>query len=147
MHLVLYRVGAWCWLVTGIGHLIGEVLLRPPSSPAGAAMADHYVDMLGLRRSLMELMTGFGVAMGLAIALAGVLFLLIARLAADAPERARTAAFAGLAASAILLALALAVLPPPPIVTFTLASLAFAAALVVTPRRVRPGVARRGVRP
>jgi hypothetical protein len=60
---------------------------------------------------------------------------LIARLTVDAADRARPACFIGLAASVCLLALTVTVLQlPPPIVTFALASLAFAAALFAPTR-------------
>jgi hypothetical protein len=73
--------------------------------------------------------------MGTSIVLAGVLFLLIARLTVDTADRARPACFIGLAASVCLLALTVTVLQlPPPIVTFALASLAFAAALFAPTR-------------
>ncbi|CRK60849.1 hypothetical protein [Alloactinosynnema sp. L-07] len=137
MQLSLYRVGAWCWIVTGVGHLIGEVLLRLSPSPEGtaahAAMGEHYFELMGTRRSIQQMMTGFGVAMGLAIALSGLLFLLVARVAAD--DKARPAGFVGLAVSAAMFTVAVTLLPPPPIVLFALASLAFAAALIVKPAR------------
>ncbi|WP_436496053.1 LIC_13387 family protein [Actinokineospora sp. HUAS TT18] len=138
MHPLLYRVGAWCWIITGVGHLTGEVLLRLSNpTDADAALRGHFFELMGTRRSLMDMMTGFGIAMGVAILLVGVLFLLIARLTADSPGRARPAGLMGLAASVGLLALAIAVLPPPPIATFTVASLAFAAALIVKPATAR----------
>ncbi len=54
---------------------------------------------------------------------------MIARLTFDAADRARPACFVGLAASIVLLVLSVTVLQlPPPMITFALTTLAFAAA-------------------
>lgn len=139
MHLVLYRIGAWCFIVNGLGHLAGEVILALSPDPANAtldaALRDHYLELFGQRRSFLDVELGIGLGMSLAMVLAGVLFLLVARLAGDATDRARRAACVGLAASLTGLVITVALLPPPPIILFALASLAFAAALIVRPAR------------
>ncbi|MEO7911189.1 MAG: hypothetical protein ABIV47_16210 [Roseiflexaceae bacterium] len=135
MILRLYRIGAWLWIITGVGHNTIDVLARLfPSAakePVRAALRNLPFELLGMSNNYYRLIMGFSLAMGTSIALAGVLFLLIAHLAADTAARARPACFVGLAASVGLFALSAIVLQlPPPIVTFALASLAFAAALV-----------------
>jgi hypothetical protein len=140
MNFRFYRIGAWSWIITGVVHSTIDILTRLfPSAakePARATLRNLSFELIGMRNDYYSLIMGFSLAMGTSIALAGVLFLLIARLAADTTDRARPACFVGLAASVGLLALSVTVLQlPPPIVTFALASLAFAAALF-TPTRV-----------
>ncbi|WP_437946425.1 hypothetical protein WME98_37055 [Sorangium sp. So ce296] len=51
---VLFQVGAWAWVVTGIGHLaITALLLGRPATPAAEtavldAMRAHRMSMMGL---------------------------------------------------------------------------------------------------
>ena len=140
MNFRFYRIGAWLWIITGVVHNTADVVSRLfPSAaeePVSTALRNLPFELLGMRSDYYRLTTGFSLAMGTSIVLAGVLFLLIARLTVDTADRARPACFIGLAASVCLLALTVTVLQlPPPIVTFALASLAFAAALF-TPTRV-----------
>jgi hypothetical protein len=134
MNLRFYRIGAWLWIVTGVVHNTADVLGRLfPSvakEPVRAALRDLPYERLGMSNNYYRLIMGFSLVMGTAIAIAGVLFLLIARLADDTADRARPACIVGLAASVGLFALSVIVLQlPPPVVTFALASLAFATAL------------------
>ena len=139
MSFRFYRIGAWLWIITGVVHNTGQLLARlfpsAANEPVRAALRDLPFELLGMRSDYYRLITGFSLAMGTSIALVGVLFLLIARLVADTADRARPACFVGLAASVGLFALSVTVLQlPPPIVTFALASLAFAAALFAPTR-------------
>ncbi len=134
MSFRFYCIGAWLWIITGVGHSIADVLSRAfPSAAdklADAALSDLPFEFFGMNSDYYRLTMGFSLAMGTSIALVGVLFLLIAGLAANTTDRARPACFVGLAASVGLFVLSVAVLQlPPPIITFALASLAFAAAL------------------
>jgi ABC-type Na+ efflux pump permease subunit len=141
MRIPFYRVGAWCWIITGLGHTAGDVYLRLMPSDDDeafdAVLRNQTFELMGAQRSHYELFMGFSLAMGISIALVGVLFLMLARFAAE-PRQARQAGFVGLAASLGLLALSAALEPPPPIVLFTLASLAFAAAVIAPVRARRP---------
>lgn len=133
-----YRTGAWLWVITGITHNLFDLLSRLfPSAakePVRTVLYNLPFEFLGMNSNYYRLTMGFSLAMGTSIALAGVLFLLIARLAGTA-VRTRPACFLGLAASVALLAISIAALQlPPPIVTFSLASLAFAAALFASRR-------------
>jgi hypothetical protein len=139
MHGRFYRCGAWLWIVTGVVHTTADVLMRlfpsAAKAPVRTALRALPFDLLGMRSDYYRLTTGFSLAMGTAIALAGVLFLVIAGLVGETAERARPACWIGLVASVGLLALMVTVLQlPPPIITFALASLAFAAALVAPTR-------------
>ncbi|MEV6276916.1 hypothetical protein [Nocardia sp. NPDC051832] len=140
MRIPFYRVGAWCWIVTGLGHTAGDVYLRSRPSKADATLdtvlRNHPFELMGTQRSHYELFMGFSLAMGISMALVGLLFLMLARFATE-PRQVRQAGFLGLAASLGLLALSVAWEPPPPIVLFTLASLAFAAAVFVPVRAPR----------
>lgn len=136
---VAYRVGAWCWIVTGIGHLSVDALLSraspsPEAARLNAAMRESVFAIGGIRRTSLDVVNGISVAMGLALVLVGVLFLMVARVAGSA-EQTRGAAALGLVASLVFLAVAAVLLPLPPIVTFTVASASFAIALARLPRR------------
>ena len=133
MSSILYRVGAWCWIVTGLAHLIIDAALSlapasPDSARLNAAMRAHAFAVGGIRRTTLDLFNGISITMGLAIAVAGVLFLMIARFA-ETMERARGAAAFGLVASLTSLAVAVVFLPIPPIVTFTVSSTSFGVSL------------------
>lgn len=139
MSFRFYRIGAWLWIITGIVHNTGDVLSRlfpsAAKAPVRAALRDLPFELLGMNSDYYKLTMGFSLAMGTSIALVGVLFLLIARLTAGIAAQARPACFVGLAGSVALLAISVAVLQlPPPMVTFALASLAFAAALFASTR-------------
>lgn len=127
-----YTVGAWCWIVTGSVHdaLDAMTRIRPPESEAAlnATMKDMPFDFFGLSRNYYEVNMGISLGMGLAMVVVGLLFLFIGKVAQDAGTR-RQAAKIGLVASLAPLALAVAWLPPPPIITFGLASVCFAAAV------------------
>ncbi|MDC0673779.1 LIC_13387 family protein [Nannocystis radixulma] len=134
-----YRVGAWCWIATGIGHLSIEAALSlasasPESARLKAAMRENVLAIGGVPRTSLDVVNGISIAMGLALVLAGVLFLMIARVAGSA-EQTRGAAGLGLVASLVLLVVAVIFLPLPPIVTFTASSASFAVALGKLPRR------------
>ena len=130
---VLFQVGAWAWVVTGIGHLaITAVLLGRPATPAAEtavldAMRAHRMTMMGLSRDLLGLFRGFSVAMGLVLALHGAVCVLAAPALAALPAVVALNAAVSLA----LLVLAVRALPPPPIVTLLVATACFGAALVV----------------
>lgn len=136
---VAYRVGAWCWIVTGIGHLSVDALLSraspsPEAARLNAAMRESVFAIGGIRRTSLDVVNGISIAMGLALVLVGVLFLMVARVASSA-EQIRGGAALGLVASLVFLAVAAVLLPLPPIVTFTVASASFAIALARLPRR------------
>jgi xanthine/CO dehydrogenase XdhC/CoxF family maturation factor len=122
-----FRIGAWCWIVTGTGHTLIDISTR-----IFASDADEFVDgtlrarsfgMLGLRRSLYDVSMGVSLSMGLTMVCVGVLLLHIHRLTPR--QDLRTAATLGLAMSAAALAISVWLEPPPPIVFFSVACVAF----------------------
>ena len=132
MRSPFYRVGAWCWIVTGVGHTVTDVALRlsPPEADRefDAVLRDHPFELMGGRTSHYDLFMGFSIAMGLAIGLVGFLLLMLDRFATK-PDQKRTTGIIGLAASSGLLALSIAWMPPPPILFFSIATVAFTIAV------------------
>ncbi|MGY0236896.1 LIC_13387 family protein [Longispora urticae] len=149
----LFRVGAWSWVVTGVGHTVLDTLMSlrptPPADEAiTAAMKAHTLEIGGIARSTSDLLNGFSIAMGLAIALVGVLFLVVAR---SVPQLVGVT-WLGLGASLTMLALAAVLMPSPPIVLFSVASLGFGLSLVgrrrhaEAPGSLAPGAGRGAAR-
>ncbi|WP_067857281.1 LIC_13387 family protein [Nocardia shimofusensis] len=133
MRIPFYRVGAWCWIATGLGHTVGDIALRLSPPEADSAfddmLRDHPFELMGAQTSYYDLYMGFSLAMGLAIGLVGVMLLMLER-SATRPGQNRPAAMVGFAASSVLLALSITLLPPPPIIFFAIASVAFAVGVV-----------------
>ncbi|HLL67827.1 MAG TPA: hypothetical protein VK453_19245 [Micromonosporaceae bacterium] len=129
-----FRVGAWSWIITGVGHLmvVAGVALRP-EDPAGAramaAMREYTVQFAGVRRSLGDIDLGMSLVMATALIFGGVACLRVARAAPDLVTASRSLSGPALAASLVVLGLSLSLLPAPPIVLFSVASAAFGWAL------------------
>lgn len=125
--LRFFRVGAWCWVVTGVGHSLADIYLRIFPRAEDKAIDDlmraHSFDLLGMHRTYYEVTMGFSLAMGVCMVFVGILLLRILRLTAH--QGIRPAAVLGLAMSTIALAITTWLEPPPPIVLFSLASIAF----------------------
>lgn len=125
--LTWFRVGAWCWMVTGAGHLLGDISLRAAGGdPAiDAQMRAHALDLMGTQRTYYQLMMSFSLAMGIALVCVGILLLQLATHARDI----RPIAVLALSMSALSLTMSVWLDPPPPIILFTLACAAFALSL------------------
>lgn len=138
--LALFRVGAWAWIVTGVGHLVITVVMAlrpedPAAARALAAMREYSVEVAGVRRSLRDIDLGMSLAMTAGMIFGGLVCLLVAR---SAPELlARPLVGLALAGSLVMLGLSVWLMPTPPIVLFTVAGVAFGWALAV----VRPAPA------
>lgn len=122
-----FRIGAWCWIATGTGHTIGDVFLRAFPRDEDKAIDDimraSSFDLMGLHRSYYEVTMGFSLAMGCCMVFVGILLLWIAKLTAR--QDIRPAAILGLAMSAVALTICALLEPPPPIVLFSAACVAF----------------------
>jgi len=122
-----FRVGAWCWIITGAVHTLADIFLRLSPSAADdsidAAMRAHPFELLGLQRTYYEVTMGFSLAMGLSMVFVGILLLHVHVL--TPPAGLRKAAVLGLAMSAVALAISAWLEPPPPIVLFSVACVAF----------------------
>ena len=142
--LKVFRIGAWAWVATGVGHLAAAALLAsgpedPDSAPALAAMREYGTEITGIRRSLLDLDRGMSLVMAAALVFGGAVCLLVARSAPDLVTRSRSLSALCLAASLVVLGLALWLLPAPPIALFTVAGVAFGWALAI----VRPELSAR----
>lgn len=124
--LTWFWVGAWCWITTGAGHLLGDIALRTAgTTEIDELMREHSLDLMGVQRTYYQLMMSFSLAMGIGLVFIGMLLLYLARLA---PNIAPVAAL-GLAMSLLSLAMSVWLDPPPPIVLFSAACLAFGLSL------------------
>lgn len=131
--LTWFRTGAWCWILTGTGHLLGDIYLRTAGgdSAINAQMRAHTLDLMGTQRTYYQLMMSFSLAMGISVVFVGILLLQLARHASEL----RPIAALALAMSALSLAMSIWLDPPPPIVLFTLACVCFGLALRTAPDR------------
>ncbi|PSL57208.1 hypothetical protein B0I31_102186 [Saccharothrix carnea] len=132
--LRVFRIGAWAWVVTGVGHLaIAAALALRPREPAAAralaAMREYGMEIAGVRRSLLDLDRGMSLVMAAALIFGGLVCLLVARSAPDLVTRSRSLSGLCLAASLVVLGLSLWLLPAPPVALFTVAGVAFGWAL------------------
>jgi hypothetical protein len=133
----MFRIGAWSWIITGAGHLTLEAALAllpedPAAARAFAAMRDYSLEFAGVQRSLRDIDLGMSLVMATALIFGGVACLRVALSAPDVVTRSLSGP--ALAASLVVLGLSLWLLPPPPIVLFSVASIAFGWALVAAGR-------------
>jgi hypothetical protein len=126
-----FKVGAWCWIAIGAGHTLGDIFLRVFPRPEDQAFDDlaraHPFDMMGMHRTYYDVTLGFSLAMGVCMVFVGILLLWIARLTAH--QSIRPVAMVGLAMSTFGLVLSALLEPPPPIVLFSVATIAFGLSL------------------
>lgn len=128
-----FRAGAWCWILTGSGHLLGDVYLRVTGGdPAiDSVMRAHALNLMGTQRTYYQLMMSFSLAMGIALVFVGILLLQLASHVGDT----RRVTVLALAMSVVSLAMSIWLDPPPPIVLFALACGCFGLALRAAPDR------------
>lgn len=126
-----FRVGAWCWIITGTGHTLADTFMRLSPSDADesidAALRAHPFELFGLQRTYYEVTMGFSLAMGLCMVFVGILLLYVHLLTPR--QGLRRAAVLGLTMSAVALAISAWLEPPPPIVFFSVACVAFGLAV------------------
>jgi dipeptide/tripeptide permease len=135
----LVRLGAWCFIVVGVTHLVltGIAALDTPdpaTQRALDAMRAVPTTMPGIRSDMAQLYYGFGVAMALLGIGFGLLNLVVLRLAPDILVRGTALLWLDAGVSALLLAVALLAFPAPPIVAATAALAAYGWALAITRR-------------
>lgn len=134
----LFSIGAWCFVVVGVAHLLVQVGALAGSRPATLRvaldeMAHASSSLLVLDRSLLQLFYGFSVTMGLLALGLGILDLVVARQAPHLVTRGRAVLATNLALSAPVLAVSVLAFPEPPIVALAIATAAFALALAIRP--------------
>ncbi|MGW6446265.1 LIC_13387 family protein [Lentzea sp. NPDC055074] len=129
-----FRIGAWAWIATGVGHLaiMGVMALGDPDPAAArAAAAAEEVEFAlgGVSRTLHEVDLGINLVMSVALVFGGLVCLVAAK---EGPvPRALTGL--GFATSLVLLGVSVVLLPSPPIVLFAVAALAFGHAFATRP--------------
>ncbi len=128
-------------MVVGVGHLAFELAhrLSGESSPIETELRGQTIEVMGLRRNLFVLHLGFSVAMAVFVFACGALGLLFARAVPDLPRRAPAVVRFNLVLALAGLALSIWAFPPPPIVAFAVASVAFALALRAEPQHASAG--------
>ncbi|RKT54798.1 hypothetical protein C8E97_3447 [Saccharothrix australiensis] len=129
--LTTFRIGAWSWVVTGVGHLaLTAVAALGPGDPgeagAVAAMRGYRPEIPGVRRSLYDLDQGMSLVMAVALIFGGLVCAHVARSAPDLVTRSRRLRTLALLASLAALGVSLWLLPAPPIALFTIATVTFA---------------------
>jgi len=132
-------VGAWCFIIIGVGHLAitGMSSLRPASRPVQSALdAMHAapVTLLGMTRDLATVHQGFSTLMALLGIGYGVFNLAVHRLAPEAFDRGTGLLWINFAVAAAGLIVAVIAFPPPPILALAVAVAAFARGLLVARR-------------
>ena len=139
MQLTAFRVGAAAWMFTGVVHDILELVLPgDPELTAALRASTLEVGPFSLDAELLN--RGVSLSMGLAMVVVGVLLWMIAGAFRSEPGRARPFGIVALVGTVLALGLAVVWVPGPPLVTFTVAAVAFVVALTAKPsRRTSPG--------
>ena len=128
MRLAAFRTGAAAWIFTGLVHDILELTLSgDPGLNEAMRASEIRVGPFSLDAEMLN--RGVSLSMGWAMITVGVLLWMIASSFKNERERLRPFGIAALAASVGTLALAAVLIPGPPLVTFTVAVVAFIAAL------------------
>jgi len=128
MNATAFRVGAVTWTVTGVGHTVLSFFL--PSDPElDAVMRASQFEIGLLQLNAESLHRGVSLVMGLAVIVVGALLWMIADTLRTAPDRLRPYGIVALIATLLALAIAALWVPGPPLVTFSVATIAFCAAL------------------
>lgn len=139
MRWIAYRVGVIAWLVTGVVHDVLEFVL--PGDPELTALMQDTSTQVGPVTLNSELLNrGVSLAMGLAMIVVGILLWMVADLLRSRPDQGRRFGVVALAGSAVLLTVSVLFVPGPPLVTFTVATIAFAVALIPPRDRARSQV-------
>lgn len=132
MRWTAFRVGAVAWVFTGVVHDVLEFVLQgDPELTAMMKASNTEVGPVTLNADLLN--RGVSLAMGLAMIVVGVLLWMIVDLVRSEAGAARRFGVVALISSAVLLVVSVIWVPGPPLVTFTVATIAFTVALI--PRR------------
>ncbi|MEV6614504.1 hypothetical protein AB0N31_11635 [Streptomyces sp. NPDC051051] len=129
-----FAVGAYGFVFLGLGHLAlsaaSAAVTRPPQQrEADTAMRESAYTLLGLERTVLDVFNGISIAMALFAIACGLLILAAVRHAPALVQRRTAFGRITLALSLAALATSALLLPPPPIVTLTVTSCAFALSL------------------
>lgn len=143
-----FRIGTLALALAGVGHVGGHAMLMNDFSATGsayavgAAMRSTTFELAGIRRSLLDAMTGFSLCIVLfPIALAVVLTLCARALESAHLSMPRTITWAAAASSAVATAIATVYLPAVAVAFLALAATAFAVSAVQQRARMSPHAA------
>jgi hypothetical protein len=135
----LVRLGAWCFIVVGVTHLVLTSIAAlgtpdPATQRALDAMRAVPTTLPGIRSDMAQLYYGFGVAMALLGLGFGLLNLVVLRLAPGLLIAGTALLWLDACVSALLLAVAVLAFPAPPILATAAALAAYGWALAITRR-------------
>lgn len=131
MNVTAIKVGAGAWMFTGLVHNLLSLVL--PEDPVLAeAMQASTLQVGPISLNSASLHRGISLEMGMAMIVVGLLLWMITR--AVPAERLRPYGIVALVASLAALGLAIAMIPGPPVITFSVASVAFVVALAAKSR-------------
>ncbi|WP_110518998.1 LIC_13387 family protein [Herpetosiphon llansteffanensis] len=85
----LGKLGAWIFMIVGLGHLYFQLFKTAADSSAASQLQQIEVQLPGAQRSMLQLNSGFSLAMGYLLIGYGVLNLLILRALGNEPARLR----------------------------------------------------------
>jgi hypothetical protein len=134
MQLTAFRVGAAAWMFTGVAHTVLEFAL-PGDPDLAAALRASTLEVGPISLNAFLLIRGVSASMGLAMVVVGLLLWMIARAFRTEPHRARPFGVVALVSTVLALGLAVAWVPGPPVVTFTVGTVAFVVALAAKDAR------------
>jgi hypothetical protein len=138
LQCVLFRIGAWGYLVTAGMHLAAHLSGTP--APANETertlyglMATYSFDVMGVKMTMHRLLDGFSVCYSLFMAVIGVSALAVLSGLPEGARVARRVAVVYALCAFALVAIGVGRFPPPPNVLAALIGLAFAGSLAGKP--------------
>jgi hypothetical protein len=130
MQLTALRVGAAAWMFTGFVHDVLEFVL-PGDSELNEAMRASVIEVGPVSLDAERLNRGVSLAMGFAMFVVGLLLLMIIQTMKSRPNALRPFGIVMLVATIMALGLSVVLIPGPPVVTFSVATVAFIVAMAV----------------
>lgn len=133
MHSTAFRVGAVAWMFTGAAHSVLEFVLRGDAE-LDARMREAVIQLGPIALNVQRLNQGVSLTMGLSMFVVGLLLWMIGGLVRSGQEPMTSFGVVALVASLLALALAVVLIPGPPVLTLSVASIAFAIGLAAKGR-------------
>jgi hypothetical protein len=130
MRATAFRVGAAAWMFTGAVHSVLDVVLRG-EAVLDAQVREAVIQLGPIALNEQRLNQGVSLTMGLAMVAVGLLLWMIAGLVRSGKGPMTSFGVVALVASLLALTIAVVLIPGPPVLTLSVASVAFVVALVV----------------
>ncbi len=134
MQLIAFQIAAWSLVVTGVGHIVVDLVMRArleEEPPAVAAMRAFEIEMPGARRTLFEFHIGFSTAMGILLAAFGGLNVVLATFAGEVVVSRPVVAGFDAGVCAVMVALALRYFFATPVILCSVATIGFGVAALL----------------